>query len=568
MKKTFLFVMTCIFLFTGHIVQGQESVTETIKFAERCQKSVKKRRFTMLKENYTKALKDIEKIKEKAENDQFGYDDVVKKAPKWIKMMNALAKFPDNKCEFKGDVAVFEITDYQPLLKEAKTKANEAHYQEGVKIMEGNKDNFQKRKKACDQFTSAMEFSDNHKEDMLERGAQIHYDKGLSILIEKKGFSGKKYSEEHFANALKWKKPYKDIDQLMAKLYFDEAERLAATDEPKNWKKALPLYGSANKWVNSYNDCTAKFLALQNKGAEYYYVKGATEEAIQEYASQAKAAEYYAECKEWVKDYKDAETRANLAQERSVVRVFYYKAPNFINPANIKNPLESDAKSTASLEKNINESKNWQHYKFPWKEQYKQIQLLPTESVQRSQDQLDGGYVLVMINGKEDPTYSESPKSITTEEVVTYTAHLIGEGEEQHIVDKLTYNVGIAANKTTNTGSYKKHTGTVTKKSEAISANTYVMIDIYDMREPGQAKKIITISKNISEVNSVVNETYEGDPWARPDHLKTDGPLKTRTQMWEIIEKKTDNANSVLNSARKEIGEVLKKNIKYYHIEK
>ncbi len=567
MKKTVLLALTLVFLFGSQIVLGQESVSETTKFAERCQNKIKKRRFKKLQEYYPKALKDIEKIKAKAETDQFGYDNVAKKAPKWIKMMSILAKFPNNQCAYKDDVITFEINDYKPLLAEAKTKANEAHYQEGVKIMEENTGSFQKRKKACDHFMTAMDFSDNHKEDMLERGAQIHYDEGLRILTEKKNFSGKKYCEEHFAKALKWKKPYKDIDQLMAKLYFDEAERLATTEEPKNWKEALPLYGKANKWVTNYNNCTDKYLALEKKGAEFYYAKGQEAEAKHSYASQAEAANYYAECKEWVKDYKDAEKRAAIAKERSTVRVVYYDAPTFINPKNIKNPLLASEKSR-SVEDMAKNSKNWSHFKFPYNKQFNLNQLDPLSSPTRAREIIGGGYILVMMSGSEDPTYSVSPKEVSTEKVVTYTAHLKGEGEEQHLVDKLTYSIGLEANKKTYTGSYKKHTGTVTKTSEGISAHKYVMIDIYDMREPGQAKKIHTISKNLSAVNSVTNETYSGDPWAKPKYLKTDGPLKTKRQMWEIIEKKAGNTDAVFNSARKEIGDVLKHEVQYYHIEK
>ncbi len=559
MKKIVLIAMTFLFLFGSQLVFGQESVSETTKFAERCQEKIKKRRFKKLKENYPQALKDIEKIKTKAESDKFGYDNIAKKAPGWIKMMNVLAKFPNNQCTYKEEVISFEITDYKPLLAEAKTKANEAHYQEGVKIMDENKGSFQKRKKACDHFMTAMDFSDEHKEDMLERGAQIHYDEGLRILTEKKNFSGKKYCEEHFNKALKWKKPYKDIDQLMAKLYFDEAERLAATDKPENWKAALPLYGSANKWVAGYKDCTAKFQALQNKGAEYFYAKGKEEEAKQNYASQAKAAEYYTETGEWVKNYKDAEKLAIAAKGRSSVRVFYYSAPDFINPKTIKNPLAAGVTVNELTKSNT----QWNYFKFPWKDQYKLMQLLPTESVKRSQDELGGGYILVMIGKKEDPTYNVAPLSVTSEEVVTYTAQLDGEGEEQHICDKATYIIGIEANKRTHTGTYKKHTGIVTKTSEAISAHTYVMIDIYDMREPGIAKKIRTISKEISASSSVVNESYEGDPWAKP-RLKSDGPVKTKQQMWEIIERKASNPTDILNSAGKEIGDILKNDIHFY----
>ncbi len=567
MKKTVLLALTLIFLFGNQIVLGQESVSETTKFAERCQNKIKKRRFNKLQEYYPKALKDIEKIITKAETDPFGYDNVAKKAPKWIEMMHVLAKFPNNQCAYKDDVITFEITDYKPLLAEAKTKANEAHYQEGVKIMDENKGNFTKRKKACEHFLTAMDFSDNHKEDMLERGAQIHYDEGLRILTEKKDFSGKKYCEEHFEKALKWKKPYKDIDQLMAKLYFDEAERLAATENPENWKKALPYYSKANKWAANYNDCNHKYIALEKKGAEFYYLKGQEAEAKHTYASQQDAAEYYAECKEWVKDYKDAEKRAALAKERSIVRVVYYKAPKFINPNNIKNPLLASEKSN-STEDMAKNSKNWGHFQFPFDKQYNLKQIHPTSSVARAQEMIGGGFILVAITESEEPTYSESPKSVNTEKVTTYTGHLDGEGEKQHLIDHLTYTIGLEANKKTHTGTYRKHTGTVTKTSEGISARTYVMIDIYDMREPGKAKKIRTISKEISAVSTVTNETFEGDPWAKPKSLKTDGPLKTRHQMWEIIEKKTNDSDAVLNAAREEIGEVLKQEVDYYHIEK
>lgn len=136
MKKLLILFLSMILVGTVDSVQAQESVDDTEKFARRCLRKVRNRRFRKLKEAYPQAMKDIKTIIANAKKEKFGYDEVVKKAPDWIEMMNKLKQFPNHQVERKGKVINFEIVDYQPVLDTAKTKANEAHYKEGIKIME------------------------------------------------------------------------------------------------------------------------------------------------------------------------------------------------------------------------------------------------------------------------------------------------------------------------------------------------------------------------------------------------------------------------------------------------
>ncbi len=565
MKNTILLALTLVFLFSNQIAWGQESVSETTKFAKKCHNKVKKRRFNKLKENYPKAIKKIEEIKSKADKEQFGYDAVANFAPQWIKMMDALVKFPNNQCSYKEEVITFEITDYKPLLAEAKTKANEAHYQEGIKIMNENKGNFNKQKSAFDHFKLARKYSDTHKEEMKEHCALIYYDEGKRILLEGKSYEDKKKCEEFFKKAHGWKKPYKDIVDLMAKLYFDEAENLAASDKPEEWKNALKLYNKANEWVEDYSGCKAKYKTLQEKGAEYYYAKGKEAIGIKSFESQAEAVAYFKTSREWVKNYKDAAELAKVAKKRAKVRVFYYNSTCFTTAGNYKNPIAASCVGETTEELAAC-TKKYSYITFPWSKKYKLFQPNPNLNVTHTQENLGGGFVMVMAERREEPTFYVSPKNVTTKKVYGYTAQYPDEKEKK--VKKLTYTLGLEANKKAKTGEFRKYTGTVTTVSESISVTQVVNIEIYDMREPGKAKLIWSTTQEVSEYDKSSKETYEGSSWAKPDNLKTGGTIKNKQQMNDLIRRKSTVPGTIFNPHAKEIGEVLKTKIKYYDPEK
>ncbi|MDZ7776331.1 MAG: hypothetical protein U5L09_12400 [Bacteroidales bacterium] len=61
--------------------------------------------------------------------------------------------------------------------------------------------------------------------DIYQRSATIHYDEGLRIYNSADDFSSKKRAEDSFKKALTWVKPFKDIDELMAEMYYAEAIR-------------------------------------------------------------------------------------------------------------------------------------------------------------------------------------------------------------------------------------------------------------------------------------------------------------------------------------------------------
>ena len=289
MKKTVLFIFAVILIGNAEPAMAQSSVDDAQKFAERCLKKVRNRRFRKLQESYPQAIKDIERIKANASEKEFGWDDIAKYAPDWIEMMETFEKFPNHQVKNKGEVIKFEITDYKPMLERAKDSAAKEHYMAGVKIMDEN-DNYRERRDAFHHFNKSMDYSDEYKEDIYQRAATIHYDEGLRIYNSEESFKGKKRAEESFKKALAWIKPFKDINELMAELYYAEAVRKFENLKPEEelveillrnesvWdeieeivKTSLSYLEESAEWTPEYKDMGEKAKEFRTKAASLYY---------------------------------------------------------------------------------------------------------------------------------------------------------------------------------------------------------------------------------------------------------------------------------------------------------
>jgi len=99
-------------------------------------------------------LREIEKLKLSPDN--FKWDDIVSEYEALIELNRAVESLPRLRVKETGEVIRFEITDYSRDLMDAKEKAAEAHYQEGLKL--SKEEGREIKKRAAKQFKRALSF--------------------------------------------------------------------------------------------------------------------------------------------------------------------------------------------------------------------------------------------------------------------------------------------------------------------------------------------------------------------------------------------------------------------------
>ncbi len=570
MKKAVLFLFT-VLLFFGNtdVCIGQSSVDDAQKFAERCLNKVRNRRFRKLQESYPQALKDIERIKANATKDKFGWDDVAKNAPDWIEMMETFAKFPNHQVENKGEVIKFEITDYKPLLAEAKTKANEAHYQEGVKIMEEN-ERYDQRRKAFYHFQEAMDFSDNHKEDIYQRAATIHYDEGVRIYNSSDNFITQVKAEEPFKKAQAWINPFKDINELMAKLYFKEAksksDEMPSKEEVTNivfedinllddyedkYKEVIEAYKKTNEWIADYEGVATKIKELNTEAADAFYTAAKKHEEIHEFRNQALAVQFYEAADKWIPNYNNANSLAEAAKKRMEFNVLFYERPHFMDPATIG--FASSGYMKAPFEK-------------PWA----LLSVDPVENPEYAVREVGHGFVMVAVGEKGNFEYGTGEER-DVKEVTVYISRkkdpLTDEVTESEVSESEYNNMKKMLNLTDQDVGYTlhKYSGTATYVYPTAEASIDCKVEIWDMRDPENIYMVDEITTTFKTSDKTSYLDYNGHPRAKPSYNNTYGGLKTKNELLAELNKKIYEEENIYKNCLDEIKSSIRKNVKYIH---
>lgn len=572
MKKLLIVFLSVIIVGAADNVTAQESVDDAEKFAKRCLRKVRNRRFRKLKEAYPQAMKNIKAIIANAQKEKFGYDEVAKKAPDWIEMINRLKQFPNHQVENKGEVIKFEIVDYQPVLDTAKMKANEAHYQEGIRIMEEH-DKFYKRRKAFYHFQEALDFSDNNKEDIYRRAATIHYDEGMRIYNKADSFNGKLEAEESFQKALAWVTPFKDINEKMAKLYYDEAANRASQIKPKEdvvakvfeiqsndnkwediaeeFREAMDFYGKTSGWKADYKDATDKMNVLRTRAADYLYAIAQKHENVHEFSNQEWAMKYYKKIDNWIPNYKDADKRAEGAAKRMEINVMFYEQPAFVDP--------SEAGFTSRG-----------HMQAPFEPEWEHLTINPVENPEYTVEEVGMGFILVREGEKGAYEYEKS-KQTETEDVTVYIARkkdpVTGEITEDEKT-KAEYNTlkkgqemfdedgGISLHKYSGTATYHYPTAIVSVDN---------IVEIWDLRDPANPVKVGEVTSHFSASDKSSYMTYDGHRRAKPDFHNRYGDLKSKSELVREIHDKVMDEPTVYKNCMKNIRKIIGAKVEYIH---
>ena len=566
MKNIVLFIFSVILIGNAEPVVAQSSVDDAEKFARRCLNKVRNRRFRKLQESYPQAIKDIERIKANAKEKEFGWDDIVKYAPDWIEMMETLDKFPDHQVKNKGEVIKFEITDYKPLLEKATDSAATEHYRAGVKIMDEN-ERYSQRKEAFYHFNKSRDYSDKYKEDIYQRSATIHYNEGLRIYNSAESFGRKKYAEEPFKKALSWVSPFKDINELMAELYYTEAirhfETLKTDDEIadllfKNesiWEEveditneSLDYLKETAEWIPEYKDSGEKAKKFREKAASCLYKTGKKHEEVHEFKHQEKAVEYYRKTSEWVTGYLDAEALASAAEQRTHYDVLFYNQGGFLKPSEVGFNSSSRIKA-------------------PYDESWGSFSANPVDDPEYAVSEVGRPFVVVVISEKGEYNYEESEKR----EQEDYTIYISRKKEDDGSITesettKATYDMyNMTKDKVKDIMWVKKYTGTATYVYPEAEASVTNTIAIWDLRDPANPVLLDQVSSTFKVSDKTSYMDYDGHPRAKPEFKNKYGGMKSKDALISELHGKAFKPENVFKNVSSDIRESILQNVKYIH---
>lgn len=607
MKKGLSVLLVLLISLTSIVAHAQNSVTycnDVNKAAEKFAKKVKKKHIKLANENYPKALAAIEKAKLEYPKEEFGYDKLVAQVPSWIRMYKSLAALGTNKVVDKKDNSFeFVVVDYQSLLDESKIKAGEAHfnagktlmssedfkevkegfshfdkakkyvdtyntqidelmveryYQEGVKILNSSEE-YSERVKSVTYFKSALKINSTYKDSktlMLE----LYYNEGVKVLNSSSVYSEKVKSIKYFKLALNIENPYKDINELIAELYYVEGEKLIEKEETTvTLKNAVDFYKESLKYIPNYKDCNEKITQTLNAGAELVYNQAVELENEESFEGQKKAYESFKSVDEWVKGYKDADSRAAVAKSRSSVTVVLIADNGKVLDSKHRMLMNSKLKSYIRVNGNINELSD--------------LDLNKEENFPKATELTNKRFVLVKFGENEDAEFTDNGPIEKVTEVFEYSSQK--KGEEEKFVSEEELNrlkkvaeIGGGAEKLGYT--FRTYSGVVTTITESVSYKTSYIVEVVDARNPDSPFQIgkIKISKSFSD--SRVNRTYTGDEKAKPSNITSD----THTLLTEVqLKAKADAQDVSLDALLAEdtlvakrymdIVNILNKNIEY-----
>lgn len=546
MKKV-LFILV-IFLMAGFAshLQAQNSVNEAQRFAELCLKKVKKHRFKKLKEYYPEAMQDINRIIANTTDEPFSHDRIADLGAGWITLMETLDRFSDQELTYKGSTINFNIRDYSTIYQKAKAIACRDHYLAGVATMDNYKNNYFLQEHAIPDFQKSLRYGNIYKNDIYLRAATIYYDQGLQIYNSSGSFSDRVKAAVPFGKALKWVDPFKNTRELMASLYFDEASGLLnrvpvpsqAADQVfknkniwpemgKNLKDASAYFRKADTWVPDYKSCRAREAEVNQEAASILYMAGMKYASVHTFRTQSIAAGFFHDVSHWEPGYKDAGDQARMARERShYILVIAHANGTPVRPSEIQKKLSSyryminpDVSRRIGLNLNLNNPENW-----------------PAVA-----NRLGRGFILLKRGHSPhrggNVEYRILKPEVTTRNVVKYTK--VEKGVETEISES-DYKAAkrlLSSVKNKHVGfSVHKYQGMVTTlvyRAELVGGS--IPLEIWDVRDPYKPILLKILHPRKRVFDKIIQETYHGNPKAKPNLINDQRNLMTKAQLMERL---------------------------------
>lgn len=557
MKKISATILCLIVLLMAESAHAQESVTEAQASAEKMLKKVNNSRFKDFKKSYAQALLDMEQIEKDAPNSEFGYDALADALPGWIKLNKTLQKFPEGSVSTKKESITFTIKDYLPLLDEASAKAAEANFKAGVKIKDNNT-TFEERQKSFNHFEKAQKYSKEYSEKVKEYKAEIYYDEAVKLSKSATNFEEKLKAGNMFKNANNDITPFKNSVDLAAKMFYDEAVKLSKSNDLKDLTQAYKSLAKTNEWVKNYNGYDKLKLDIANKGAEIVYQTALTKEKERTFEAQAEAAKLFESTESWVKNYKDAAKRAEMAKERSEVNVLVVETDgSLIYPNAFEYQLQSKTNKNISTPSNL--------------DAIKELDMNKSKNYVTAKEKLGYGFILIKLgSGSIDYSYMVAEPVVTTTDVSVYysfqTDAVTNKVTEKKISKNDYDNAKKAQKLLGNTGGVvlKEYAGELIKTTLSAKVTGNFSVEIWDVRKPDAPINIRTIDFPNSISDNVTTSVFKGEEKARPANLSSDTRnVKSEETMLKEANDRKPSIKLIVKNNLEKFTEALNEEIKF-----
>ena len=527
-------------------ITAQQSVKETKKEAEKLSKKITKRHFKKFKTNYEKALWVMSVIEKNATTSKFGYDMLADKIPGWIAMNDVLEQFPGGEISYKGETIELQVKDYRPLLKEARAKAAKAHMNAALKIINSTT-RFTTREEALHHFGKVSRYSNEYQNEIRQESAKIYYDEGLRIYNASTDFSNQLKCGVYFQKANGFIPNYKDNNNLLAELYYNEGVKQASTETLDALVKASKYLTQANHYAPNYKNTSELLKKVHEKGAEISYHAAEAKENEGSFEAEKEAAQFYSEANRWIPGFLDAAEKAKMAEIRARVDVIVVNKNGRCIPP-------------STLSKDI-KSKTRDHIHFPdCQNILKNVDLRYRDNYNLAARKLGHGFILIRMENDPNykPYYTHPNPKVSTRIYTAYTQRLLKDGkyydkkisESQYNILKRMDSKGLA-----------KHTGYVKTAVYHTYLFTRKIMETWDIRDP-QYPVMIDAVPLLYVFNSTMKRVYfTGDAKAKPPTVKTGtfGQLKSKADLLneyyrsDFTPRLNENATKVLKVLNNEI---------------
>ena len=462
--------------------------------------------------------------------------------------------FSNKSVKYKDEPITFQIKDYQPLKKEAFTKAAAAHYDFAVKTIESSAV-YSERKKAFKHFDESIHYDkeDKYKSTIPDFKAVVYYEEGVNLL-KGKTFKEKKQSIFYLKKATEFVPNYKDSKEQISKVYYDYATILSASENYKDWQQAHFYFGKCNEGIENYNDCNASKADLEPKIADVYYQQAETKFEEETFVAANGASKLYETAEKWSPDFKDAKQKAAAAKSSCEINVIIVKKDGkLLPPQSLSYELQSGTENyifTPNVSADL-----------------KDLDMNNVDNYEKAKEIIGYGFVVIkMLDDGDEVDYTTDGPTTKSEEIVKYysvktedgktTEKVISESDYKTKKKIIEMSGGVKQ-------PYKlyKYKGTLTTTKETSSIKFTTNVEILDARDLSSIDEVITLKGVKSVYDVVMQQKYSGDKKITPKLRMDERDLKSEEEL--SAGASTISVKSIVKANMDKIAKTLNKNLEY-----
>ena len=242
-----------LFQSCGPAYHARKSVSDASKSAHRLLKKPDDKRILDFNAKYTLAQAEMQRMLNEAQNNPLVYGTIADNALEWMNLSNLLKSLEATQVRGDRHVLVVEAIDYTSIVADARQRASDAYFYEGVKIIQLSSD-FQQRKRALAHFGRSMKYSQRHADDIDYYESLIYIEEADRLMrsaapsLERLSLAREYYdramllSAGNHAQQQMIQNKIETIDGIYINVLINTADRLAMTGDRLSVERAIDDY--------------------------------------------------------------------------------------------------------------------------------------------------------------------------------------------------------------------------------------------------------------------------------------------------------------------------------------